>query len=163
MAVLRGLPYTFSMSKDKMQLIDELILGQELCVLATSDGQEPHASLMTYLLDHASMKFFFLTRKASRKSRNLRKCAHVSLLIDNRATHLPHSPDTALALTIHGVHVPLRKDQTIDAIVKRFIMKYPYIQEFALHPDTELIRIQARSATLLQGFEDKYETKFENS
>ena len=151
------------MSKDKMQIIDDLILSRELCVLATSDGIEPYTSLMTYLIDHASMKFFFLTKRNSRKSRNLRKCPHVSLLIDNRDKHLANSPDMAMALTIQGVYIPLRKDQTIDAIIKRFIMKYPYIQDFATHPDTELVRIQARTGLLLQGFEDKFETKFEKS
>jgi nitroimidazol reductase NimA-like FMN-containing flavoprotein (pyridoxamine 5'-phosphate oxidase superfamily) len=151
------------MSKDKLQILDELILSREICVLATSDGMEPYTSLMTYLLDHASMKFFFLTRKDSRKSRNLRKCAHVSLLIDTREEHLPHAPGSAMALTIQGVYVPIKKPQTIDAIVKRFVIKYPHMSEFAAHPDTELVRIRARSAQLLIGFEDKFETKFENS
>jgi len=151
------------MSKDKLQIIDDMILNQELCVLATFDGLEPYTSLMTYLVDHASMKFFFLTKKTSRKNRNLRKCAHVSLLIDSRDSRLPSDPDAAKALTIQGVYVPIRKDQTIDAIVKRFSMKYPYMEEFAAHPDTELIRIHARSAQLTCGLEDRFETKFDNS
>jgi general stress protein 26 len=151
------------MSTEKKQLIDELVLGQDICVLATTDGLEPHACLMTYIVDHASMKFFFLTMKNSQTSRNLRKSAHVSLLIDTRDAQVPHNPDMTLALTIHGVNMPVRKGQTITAIIKRIIMKYPYLDQFAAHPDVELIRIQARSAQLVQGLDSKFETKFDQS
>lgn len=140
------------MSKDKMQIIDDLILSKDICVLATSDGIEPHASLMHFLVDHAAMKFYFLSRKDSRKNKNIKKCPHVSLLIDRR--------DEAMALTIQGVYSPIRKTQTIDAIIKLFLKKHPHMKTFADHPDTELIRIQARSAQLLQGIEEEFVTNF---
>jgi len=147
--------YNYFMSKDKMQTIDDLILGKDICVLATSDGIEPHTSLMHFLVDHATMKFYFLSRKKSRKSKNLKKCPHVSLLIDRR--------DESQALTIQGVYSPIKKTQTINAIVKLFLKKHPHMKNFAKHPDTELIRIQARSAQLLQGLEEEFVTNFKNS
>lgn len=51
------------MSENKLQLIDDLVLGKDICVLGTSDGRNPHVSLMAFLVDHATMKFYFLSRK----------------------------------------------------------------------------------------------------
>jgi len=142
------------MSKDKMQIINDLIVGKDLCVLATSDGIEPLASLMTYFADHAVMKFYFLSRSDSQKNKNLKKNPHVSMLIDRR--------DEELALTIQGVYSPIKKKQTVEAITKLFLMKHPQLQEFANHPKTELIRIKGQSAQLMQGIDGKFTTKFKN-
>lgn len=142
------------MSKEKMQLIEDLITSKDLCVLATSDGHIPHTSLMTFFADHAVMKFYFLTRKTSQKSKNLRKNPHVSLLIDRRDEHL--------ALSIQGVYSPIKKKQTIEAITKLYLMKHPEMKAFANHPDTELVRILGKSASLAQGVEDIFNTKLKN-
>lgn len=143
------------MSKNKMQIIDDMVKDEEFCVLATSDGIEPLASLMTYFADHAAMKFYFLSRKNSRKNKNIKKHPHVSILIDRR--------DQSLALTVQGVYSPIKKKQTTQAITKLFLMKHPELQGFADNPDTELIRVNGKSAQLLHGIEGKFETKFKNS
>lgn len=143
------------MSKDKMQIIDDLILGKDQCVLATVEGNQPHTSLMTYFVDHATMKFYFLSRKSSRKNKNLRKNPHVSLFIDRR--------DEKQTLSIQGVYAPIKKKQTIEAIIKLFLLKHPHLRHFAEDPDTELIRIMGQSAQLITGFEDSFTTKLENS
>ncbi|WP_247648412.1 pyridoxamine 5'-phosphate oxidase family protein [Pseudodesulfovibrio sp. zrk46] len=143
------------MSKDKMQIIDNLVLSKDLCVLATSDGIEPLASLMNYVVDHASMKFYFLSRKDSQKNKNIKSHPHVSILIDRR--------DEGLALTIQGVYSPIKTKQTSKAITKLILTKLPRLKQFAEHPDTELIRIQGKSAILMEGISDKFETKFNNS
>jgi len=142
------------MSKEKMEIIDRLISTEDQCVLATSDGNTPHTSLMTFFADHAVMKFYFLSRKTTRKNKNLKKNPHVSLLIDRREEYL--------ALTIEGVYSPVKKQQTIEAIKKLYLMKNPHMREFANHPDTELLRIVGRSAELAQGFTDVFTTKLKN-
>lgn len=143
------------MSKDKMQIIDELVLGKDRCVLATSDGYQPHTSLMTYFADHAVMKFYFLSRKSSQKNKNLRKNPHVSLLIDRR--------DERQALSIQGVYSPIRNKQTVEAITKLFLHKHPHLTDFARDPETELVRILGQSAQLVLDFEDVFTTKLKNS
>ncbi len=143
------------MSKNKMQIIDDLIQAKDMCVLATSDGVEPHTALMTYFADHAAMKFYFLSRKTSQKNKNLKKSPHVSLLIDRR--------DEALALSIQGVNSPIKKKQTIDAIKKLYLMKHPQMREFAEHPETVLIRILGKKARLTQGLDSEFITKLINS
>ena len=143
------------MSKNKMQIIDDLIQAKDMCVLATSDGVAPHTALMTYFADHAAMKFYFLSRKTSQKNKNLKKSPHVSLLIDRR--------DEALALSIQGVNSPIKKKQTIDAIKKLYLMKHPQMREFAEHPETVLIRILGKKARLTQGLDSEFITKLINS
>lgn len=143
------------MTQEKMQIIDDLVTGEDLCVLATSDGIEPHTSLMTYFADHAAMKFYFLSRKDSKKSKNIKGHPHTSILIDKR--------DKKIALTIQGVYSPIKKKQTEEAIKKLFLLKHPELTDFANHPDTELLRIIAREALLVNGMDGKFETKFKNS
>lgn len=143
------------MSKEKMQIIDDLIQARQLCVLATSDGIKQYTALMNYFADHATMKFYFLSRKDTQKNKNLKKCPHVSLLIDRR--------DEYVSLSIEGVYSPIKRQQTVDAITKLYLMKNPYMKEFAEHPDTELIRIEGKSAKLSQGFTNVFTTKLKNS
>lgn len=143
------------MSKDKIQVIDDLILNTDLCVLATSDGIAPWTSLMTYFVDHAVKKFYFLSRTDSQKSRNIKKNPHVSLLIDRR--------DENIALNVQGVYSPIRKEQTAEAIIKLFLIKHPQLKAFAESPDTELFRIEAKSGQLAMGTEGTFSTKFKNS
>jgi general stress protein 26 len=109
---------------------------------------------MTYFADHAAMKFYFLSRKTSQKNKNLNKSPHVSILIDRR--------DKGLALSIQGVNSPIKKQQTIDAIKKLYLMKHPHMLEFATHPDTELIRILGKKARLAQGYDNEFITKLVN-
>lgn len=143
------------MSKDKLHIIDDLVLNTDTCVIATTDGIAPHASLRTYFADHAAMKFYFLSRNNTRTDKNIKKSPHVSMLIDKR--------EDSLSLAIEGVYSPIKNEQTIDAIVKLYLMKHPYMKDFATHPDTELIRILGKKAVLIQGLDDRFETNFKNS
>ncbi len=140
------------MSKEKLQIIDDLILSERFCVLATHDGIEPLTSLMSYFVDHASMKFYFLSKRDSQKTKNLKKHPHVSIFIDRREENI--------ALSIQGVYAPIKNTQTVDAIINLLLMKRPHLAEFSAHPDTELIRIEGKKGILLTGLEDKFETKF---
>lgn len=143
------------MSDNEMQIIDDLVSNEKLCVLATTDGIEPLCSLMTMFADHATMKFYFLSNKDSLKNRNIKQHPHVSMLIERR--------DENWALTVQGVYSPIRKKQTADAIRRLFLMKHPELDEFSRHPDTELIRIQGRFASLAIGPYETFQTKLKNS
>lgn len=142
------------MSQEKMQIIDDLVTNEMFCVLATTDGVEPLCSLMTMFADHASMKFYFLSRKDSQKSKNIKKYPNVSILIEQREKHI--------ALTVQGVFSPIQREQTVEAITKIFLMKHPELKEFAESPDTELLRVNGRKAMLVSGIDEKFETKIKN-
>ena len=143
------------MSEQKNQLIDDLVSNEELCVLATTNGIEPHTSVMRFVCDHATMKFYFLSRKSSQKNKNLKKNPHVSLLIDRRKE--------MIALSIDGVYAPVKTEQTIKAITKLYVRKHPDMKEFTEEGDVELIRILGRRAQLSEGFDDKFSIKLKNS
>lgn len=143
------------MSKENLRLIDELITTGQFCVLCTSDGAQPHCSLMYFFADRAAMKFYFLSRKSTKKNRNIHTNPHVSILIDRR--------EDGLALSIEGVYSPIRRDQTSEAILKLYLMKHPELAELAEDPDTELLRVEGRSATLSRGFADNFTTKLKKS
>lgn len=138
-----------------MQLIQDLITTESLCVLATVGQHGPHTSIMTFFADHAVMKFYFLSRKTSRKNKHIKKNPHVSLLIDRR--------DDFMSLSIDAVYTPIKSKQTQKAIRKLFLLKAPHLKEFASHPDTELIRVEGRFATLAQGYTDVFTTKLKNT
>tara|TARA_Y100001933_G_C18672795_1_gene427671 strand:- start:214 stop:636 length:423 start_codon:yes stop_codon:yes gene_type:complete len=140
------------MSKNKMQLIDDLVSNADFCVLATTNGIEPLCSLMTLFADHASMKFYFLTNKDSQKSKNIKQHPHASILIDRREENI--------ALTVQGVYSPIKTRQTTKAIMKLFLHKHPELKDFVDQESTELIRIVGKRGKLLTGIDDIFETKF---
>ena len=94
------------------------------------------------------MKFYFLSPKTSKKNKNLKKNPHVSLLIDQR--------DEDLALSIEGDYAPIKKKQTIEAIIKLFLLKNPHMKHFAQHAEVELLRIEGKSGQLVSGFGDVF-------
>jgi general stress protein 26 len=143
------------MSKEKLRLIDDLITHEEICVLATSDGIRPHCSLMYFFADHAAMKFYFFASSSSLTCRNIREHPHVSLLIDRR--------DEGVALNIQGVHSPVKKRQTAEAITRLFLMKFPEMADLAARPDAMLMRVKGFEASLATGAEDIFSTKLKNS
>lgn len=150
-----NLLYRVGMSKEKMQIIDDLVTKENLCVLATVDDNAPHTSLMIFFADHAVMKFYFLTKSTSKKNKNLKKNPHVSIHIDRR--------EERMSLAINGYCSPIKKQQTIEAIKKLYLMKHPEMRAFASDPDTELIRIVGTSAELSYGYDDIFTTKLKNS
>lgn len=143
------------MSQEHLRIIDDLVTNEKLCVLATTDGIEPLCSLMTLFVDHATMKFYFLSKKDTQKNKNIKSHPHVSIMIERREKNW--------ALTIQGVYSPIQTDQTEDAIKRLFLLKHPELEEFAGHPDTELIRVKGTFARLATSPDDIFETKLINS
>ena len=80
--------------------IRDLIQSNNVCVLATVSGGEPHCSLMTYATDTDSREIYMITQRETKKYRNLKGNPSVSLLIDTRQTD---SKSRTKALTITGL------------------------------------------------------------
>lgn len=73
---------------DRMKAI---IRNNDICVLATTDGSRPHTSLMAYVWADDGLTIYLLTRKGTRKFRNLSSYPDVSLLVDTRCDSLVQS------------------------------------------------------------------------
>jgi Uncharacterized stress protein (general stress protein 26) len=65
----------------------ELVGESGLCVLATSGPEGPHLSLMSYLAEEDGWTIYLLTKRGSRKHRNMEADSRASLLIDDRESH----------------------------------------------------------------------------
>jgi hypothetical protein len=62
--------------------INALLLRKSSCVLATTDGNIPHCSLMAYIASEAADRLYLVTPKNTKKFRNIKNHPEMSLLID---------------------------------------------------------------------------------
>jgi predicted amidohydrolase len=76
-------PRAFQMA-GTLKKINALILRNDSCVLATTDGETPHCSLMAHVPDDSGERLYLFTSSASRKYQKLRCRPRVRLLIDTR-------------------------------------------------------------------------------
>lgn len=128
---------------------NELIRTQDICVLATAGGPQPHCSLMTYVPDGECRRIYMATLKDTRKYRNLAGNRAVSVLFDNRSDK--SSP--ALALTAAGVfeEVPGERAQSIKALL---LAKHPHLKELLDDRSTEIFSVKFSSFQLLSGIRE---------
>jgi nitroimidazol reductase NimA-like FMN-containing flavoprotein (pyridoxamine 5'-phosphate oxidase superfamily) len=114
-----------------LKKINALILRKDSCVLATTDGETPHCSLMAYIPDESGERLYLVTSNASRKYQNIRRHPRVSLLIDTRGEQ---QRKLTQAVTVTGTCDILQdtvkiaqikadyRHYTISAIFKDYIM-----------------------------------------
>ena len=62
-----------------LKKIKALILRKDSCVLATTNGDTPHCSLMAYVPDDTGERLFLITSSASRKYQNIRHHPYMKL------------------------------------------------------------------------------------
>ena len=61
-----------------------LVRNKDVCVLATVTKNVPHCSLMSYVADRDCREIYMMTKRGTKKYRNLSANRTVSLLIDTR-------------------------------------------------------------------------------
>lgn len=145
-----------------LETIRTLVREKDICVMATSEGDLPHTSLMTYSAEDDGQTFYFLSRMNTRKMRNLRTNPEVSLLIDTREEHLPQLRHKAMALTVAGTYHPPRDRAHLLRLKEAFTARHPHLEEFAGHGDTTIMIVKARSFLLLVGVEEQHFIDLEN-
>ena len=79
-----------------------LVRQNDICVLATASQNQPHCSLMAYTTDDECREIYMVTKKLTRKYRNLMENPSVSLLIDTRSEDPGSDRLKAKALTVEG-------------------------------------------------------------
>lgn len=114
---------------DMLDKIKDLILRKHSCILATTDGETLHCSLMAYVPCDSGERLFLVTLSASRKFQNIRRHPRVSLLIDTRGEQ---QREFAQAVTVTG---------TCDILQDTARISWPCI----------LVRITADSRLAFQG------------
>ena len=107
---------------NKLEKINDLLLRKNSCVLATTDGETPHCSLMAYVTGESGKKLYLVTSRASRKYQNILCHPRVSLLIDTRGEQ---QRELTQAVTITGNCEILQDTAEIAAVKADFVRQHP--------------------------------------
>jgi len=141
-------------------MIDEmktLLKNNSMCVLATSAEDRPHCSLMAYVADEEARTVYMVTRRSSRKYRNMERNPHVSILVDTRTVQGDRAK--IQALTVSGVFSPLHEASERASALGRIMTGHPHLASLLKQPDIEVIAVQVTSFLLLDGaVESHFET-----
>lgn len=137
--------------RDKMI---ELVRTQNVCVLATVSGGQPHCSLMSYAVDAECRELYMVTFKNTKKYRNLTENPSVSILIDSRDEDRGESRHHARALTVNGLFEVVKDRRKQRLLKARLLERHPHLKELADDPDAEFFTIRIKSMQLLEGVAD---------
>jgi len=138
---------------NKLNKIKALILRTDSCVLATTDGDTPHCSLMAYVPDESGERLFLITSSDSRKYQDIRRHPRVSLLIDTRGEQ---QRDLTQALTVTGICETLQDTAEISRVKAAFVRQYPHLTGFIRKDEMAVMCIQVEFFLLLKGPERAY-------
>lgn len=141
--------------------IVRFVLQRDLCVLATSALDVPHASLMAYVAEEDLSSLYMATPSTTRKWANLCVNPNMSVLMDDREQHSPRSRSTAHALTLGGKHVPVGDAANAYRITSLLTAKHPHLASILSKPGIEIIRLKPQWCLLLTGAEDARYIKLE--
>lgn len=128
-----------------------LIQSQQSCVLATSQDNQPHTSLMGFAPSEDCTTFFLATYRNTNKFANLQANPQVSLLLDDRGTHLRQDHRETKALTVHGRADILKDPEQCRVVADILGQRLPHLQDFLNGPDIAFIAVQAADFLLLHG------------
>jgi hypothetical protein len=97
-----------------------------------------------------------MTRKGTKKFRNLATNRTVSLLIDTREEDCGADRAKIRALTVSGVFTTIGDKGKKKLIRQKLLRKHPQLKPFAKDPDTEVFAVKVKSFQLLDGVKDSY-------
>ncbi len=138
---------------NKLEKINDLLLRKNSCVLATTDGETPHCSLMAYVAGESGHRLFMVTSRTSRKYQNILCHPRVSLLIDTRGEQ---QRELTQAVTITGECEILQDTAEIAAVKADFVRQHPQLTDFIHKKDVDVMCVQIDFFLLLEGPERAY-------
>jgi nitroimidazol reductase NimA-like FMN-containing flavoprotein (pyridoxamine 5'-phosphate oxidase superfamily) len=139
-----------------IEFMKKLAKQQDICVLATVSGKNPHCSLMAYTTDEDCSEIYMATHRNTTKFKNLSENPSVSLLIDTREEHKGSHRPEAMAMTVSGAFQKLEDNQKKAWVKAGLLSRHPHLREFLEHPDAEVICIKIHSFLLLEGLTDAH-------
>jgi nitroimidazol reductase NimA-like FMN-containing flavoprotein (pyridoxamine 5'-phosphate oxidase superfamily) len=125
-------------------------------VLATVMGNVPHCSLMSYVPARDCREIYMMTRKGTKKFRNLAANRTVSLLIDTREEDCGADRARIKALTVSGVVKAIGDKAKKKLVRRKLLKKHPQLKPFAEDPDAEVFAVKVKSFQLLDGVKDSF-------
>jgi|GEM_PF-414679 len=137
------------------QKLRDLFESQNLGVLSTQRSGQPYASLIAFYASDDLKNFYFVTPKTTRKFQNLKTDPRVAILVDS-STNQSTDFHRAIAVTMVGEasEVDVSKH---PSLVKKYLEKHPYLEDFVRSPSIGLVKVSARSYFLVQNFQNVIE------
>jgi nitroimidazol reductase NimA-like FMN-containing flavoprotein (pyridoxamine 5'-phosphate oxidase superfamily) len=139
----RGLKGTRKM----LEKMKDLVRSQNVCVLATVSGDQPHCSLMSYAADADCREMYMVTFRKTKKYRNLKDNPAVSLLIDTRKEDLGEKRHEVRALTVNGLFEDVKDQKKRDMIRALLLERHPHLNVLAEDPDAEFFTVRIKEAS----------------
>jgi nitroimidazol reductase NimA-like FMN-containing flavoprotein (pyridoxamine 5'-phosphate oxidase superfamily) len=139
-----------------LKKMKKIVKDKDVCVLATVMDNVPHCSLMSYMPDRDCLEIYMMTRKGTKKFRNLAVNKTVSLLIDTREEDCGADRARIKALTVSGVFNTISEKAKKKLVRQKLLKKHPQLKPFAQDPDTEVFAVKVKSFQLLDGVKDSY-------
>jgi nitroimidazol reductase NimA-like FMN-containing flavoprotein (pyridoxamine 5'-phosphate oxidase superfamily) len=136
-----------------IERMKDLVRRKDSCVLATTDGETPHCSLMAYVPDPEAEHIFLITSRDTRKYQNLQQHPRVSLLIDTRGGR---ERGTTQALTVTGTCRLLPEGGEASRIKALFVDRHPHLRGLLDREDIAIVCVRAESLLLLDGPESSH-------
>ena len=139
-----------------LEKMKDIVLGNDLCVLATVSDGEPHCSLMSYIPDEEGGEIYMISCRETKKYSNLMKNPTVSLLIDTREEEKGQRRLYMKALTVSGEFQTINNPEKKDLIRANFLKRHPHLTDFLNDPGAEIFSIKIKSFQLLEGVKDAF-------
>ncbi len=122
-----------------------LLRGARAGTLATADGGQPYASLVTPA-PASDLSLLMLLSGLSPHTRHLREDGRCALMVVGDATGA--NPQTAPRLTVTGVALP----EPDPALKARWVARHPYAAFYADLGDFRLLRLRPQAGQFIGGF-----------
>ena len=133
---------------DMINKMRSLLRRKSSCVLATTDGDTPHCSLMAYITSEVADRMFLITPRNTRKYRNIKHHPNVSLLIDTRGEQ---ERINTQALTLTGTCYTLDDHEEASIVKEAFSRHHPHLRDFIFNENVAILCIEFDSFLLLDG------------
>ena len=142
-------------SAEVQNRLRNLFESQRLAVVATQNGGQPYASLVAFVATDDLRHLFFVTGRTTRKFSNMLSDSRVAVLV-NSSVNQESDFHEAISITATGIAEEIKDPERRD-ILKLYLSKHPYLEDFARSPSCALIRVTARSYYMVQNFQNVME------
>jgi uncharacterized pyridoxamine 5'-phosphate oxidase family protein len=111
---------------------------------------------MSYAATEDGREIYMVTRKNTKKFKNMDENPEVSLLIDSRELDRGGKRHMAKALTVTGVYKKVKDEVQAEEIRRRLLDRHPHLKHFIGDPQARLIIVRVKAFQLLEGIDDAY-------
>lgn len=150
-----------SSKQETRRHIHELLRQQQLGVLSTVGEGAPYANLIAFAASEDDRHLFFITPMATRKYANITANARVALLVNNSIND-PEDFHLAAAVTAVGSAHPV-EDSKRNTVRHQYLVKHPYLHEFAHSPSCQLLGIRVERYILVERFQNVTEYRIDHA